>query len=438
MGNNARKVCEVALDAKVDLGSPAILEIQRRSVATLSASQAFGGVAVAGSIPAGSLLAASVSGSEGFAGLAQTAGVLGAAIFALPLARVALNRGRRPALALGYGLGAIGALVVIFAAVNRSLPLILMGCLLVGVASASSFQARYAATDLALPQHRARSLSYVVWAATIGAVLGPNLLNLSGSLGLSLGLPQLSGPYVVSGVALFLTVIILLISLRPDPYVLSTQIRARDEGADFKQHKARLRDGIEHLKTRPRAVLGIGSIAIGHVVMVMVMVMTPVHMAHVDVTLQLIGLVISVHVAGMYALSPLVGMAVDRFGRIEVILAGIVILVASCVVSGLAPADNVPILGVGLFLLGLGWSCTLIAGSTLVTDSVDANERPSVQGLSDLTMNTAGAVGGIFAGLIMMWGGYGLLCALAILPLVGLVAWIATPACRANSNARSM
>lgn len=428
----------MALDAKVDLGSPAILEIQRRSVATLSASQAFGGVAVAGSIPAGSLLAASVSGSEGFAGLAQTAGVLGAAIFALPLARVALNRGRRPALALGYGLGAIGALVVIFAAVNRSLPLILMGCLLVGVASASSFQARYAATDLALPQHRARSLSYVVWAATIGAVLGPNLLNLSGSLGLSLGLPQLSGPYVVSGVALFLTVIILLISLRPDPYVLSTQIRARDEGADFKQHKARLRDGIEHLKTRPRAVLGIGSIAIGHVVMVMVMVMTPVHMAHVDVTLQLIGLVISVHVAGMYALSPLVGMAVDRFGRIEVILAGIVILVASCVVSGLAPADNVPILGVGLFLLGLGWSCTLIAGSTLVTDSVDANERPSVQGLSDLTMNTAGAVGGIFAGLIMMWGGYGLLCALAILPLVGLVAWIATPACRANSNARSM
>ena len=429
---------EMTLGVDTQLDSPAILEIQRRSVATLSASQAFGGIAVAGSMPAGALLAASVSGSEGLAGLAQTAGVVGAAIFALPLARVALNRGRRPALALGYGLGAVGALVVIFAAVYRSLPLILFGCLLVGVASASSFQARYAATDLALPEHRARSLSYVVWAATIGAVLGPNLLNLSGSLGLWLGLPQLSGPYVVSAAALFLTVSILLVSLRPDPYRLSTQIRASNEGADFKQHKARLRDGIEHLKTRPRAILGIGSIAIGHLVMVMVMVMTPVHMAHVDVTLQLIGLVISVHVAGMYALSPFVGMAVDRFGRIQVIVAGIVILIASCVVSGLAPANNVPVLGIGLFLLGLGWSCTLIAGSTLVTDSVDASERPSVQGLSDLTMNAAGALGGVFAGIIMMWGGYGLLCALATIPLGCLAVWTGVPACRKDSNARSM
>lgn len=431
-------VNHMTLDADSQLESPSVLQIQRHSVATLSASQAFGGIAVAGSIPAGSLLAASISGSESFAGLAQTAGVLGAAIFALPLARIALNRGRRPALALGYGLGAVGALLVIVAAVNRSLPLILFGCLLVGVASASSFQARYAATDLALPEHRARSLSYVVWAATIGAVLGPNLLNFSGNIGLSLGLPQLSGPYVLSGAALSLTVVILLVSLRPDPYILSTQIRANNEGNDYKQQKARLRDGIEHLKTRPRAVLGIGSIAIGHVVMVMVMVMTPVHMAHVDVTLQLIGLVISVHVAGMYALSPLVGMAVDRFGRIQVIVSGIVILIGSCVVSGLAPADNIPILGIGLFLLGLGWSCTLIAGSTLVTDSVEASERPSVQGLSDLTMNAAGALGGVLAGLVMMWGGYGLLCAVATIPLVALALWTRLPACRTNSNARSM
>jgi MFS family permease len=415
-----------------------VLTIQKRTVATLSASQMFGGIAVAGSIPAGSLIAASISGSDAYAGLAQTAGVLGAAIFALPLARIALSRGRRPALATGYGLGAIGALVVILAAVNRNLVGILVGCLLVGVASAASFQARYAATDLALPEHRARSLSYVVWAATIGAVLGPNLLNFSGSIGVSLGLPQLSGPYVMSGVALCLAVVILLVSLRPDPFLLATSIRTSAEGSSDSVNKPRLRDGLEHLKTRPRAVLGIGSIAIGHVVMVMVMVMTPVHMAHVDVTLQLIGLVISVHVAGMYAFSPVVGWAVDRFGRIEIIVVGIVILLASCIISGLAPANNIAVLGTGLFLLGLGWSCTLIAGSTLVTDSVDPVERPSVQGLSDLTMNAAGAVGGAVAGLIMMWGGYGWLCALATIPLFGLAVWLTTPACRRDSNARSI
>lgn len=419
------------------LESPRILTIANRSVVTLSAAQMFGGIAVAGSVPAGALLAASMTDSEAFAGLVQTAGVLGAAIFALPLARIALTKGRRPALASGYGLGIIGAILVIIGAVSSQIAVVLFGSLFVGVASAASLQARYAATDLALPQHRARSLSYVVWAATIGAVLGPNLLNFSGSVGLSLGLPQLSGPYVISGVALICAVIVLIIALRPDPFLLATKLRQDLDPGTAIQHP-KLRDGIEHLRTRPRAVLGIGAISVGHVVMVMVMVMTPVHMAQVDVTLQLIGLVISVHVAGMYALSPLVGMAVDRFGRVPMVVVGIVILTASCVISGLAPADNVLVLGIGLFLLGLGWSFTLIAGSTLVTDSVQANERPSVQGLSDLSMNAAGALGGIAAGFIMWIGGYGWLCALAILPLIGLALWVSLPACRKPSNARSI
>lgn len=419
------------------LDSPRVLTIANRSVATLSAAQMFGGIAVAGSVPAGALLASTMTDSEAFAGLVQTAGVLGAAIFALPLARIALTKGRRPALASGYGLGVIGAILVILGAVSSQIAIVLFGSLFVGVASAASLQARYAATDLALPQHRARSLSYVVWAATIGAVLGPNLLNFSGSVGLRLGLPELSGPYVISGIALTISVIVLLLALRPDPFLLATKLR-QDLDPGTKIAHPKLRDGIEHLRTRPRAVLGIGAISIGHVVMVMVMVMTPVHMAHVDVTLQLIGLVISVHVAGMYAFSPLVGMAVDRFGRVPMIVAGIVILTISCVISGLAPADNVVVLGIGLFLLGLGWSFTLIAGSTLVTDSVEANERPSVQGLSDLSMNAAGALGGIAAGFIMWLGGYGWLCALAIIPLIGLGVWVSLPACRIPSNARSI
>ena len=419
------------------LDSAGVLAVQKRSIATLSAAQVFGGIAVAGSMPAGALLAASLTGSEAFAGLAQTAGVLGAAIFALPLARIALTKGRRPALATGYGLGILGAIFVIGGAVSHQVALVLIGSLFVGVASAASLQARYAATDLALPEHRARSLSYVVWAATIGAVLGPNLLNFSGSVDMSLGLPQLSGPYVIAGISLTLAVAVLVAALRPDPFILARQVRqAADPGTKIPNPK--LRDGIEHLRTRPRAVLGIGAISIGHVVMIMVMVMTPVHMAHVDVTLQLIGLVISVHVAGMYAFSPLVGRAVDRFGRVPMIIAGAMILAASCVISGLAPADDVVILGVGLFLLGLGWSFTLIAGSTLVTDSVEANERPSVQGLSDLSMNAAGALGGVAAGIIMWWGGYLWLCAVAALPLVALVIWISLPACRRQSNARSI
>jgi MFS family permease len=389
--------------------------IQRRTLGVLSASQVLGGVAVAGSIAAGSLLAASLAGTDAAAGLAQTFGVVGAAVMALPLARIALSRGRRAALSTGYGLGALGALLVIVAAVHRNLPLLYVGCGFVGVATAAGFQARYAATDLALPDHRARALAWVVWAGTVGAIVGPNLLNASGNLGLSLGLPQLSGPYVVAGICLVLATLVLMIFLRPDPYLESMARRHRVGEYAPRPH---LRAGWAHLSQRPAAQLGVGVIAIGHVVMVMVMVMTPVHMAHVDVTLQLIGLVISVHVAGMYALSPVVGWAADRYGHRTVAGWGVGILAVSCVVAGFAPADNVVILGIGLFLLGLGWSFTLIAGSAMVTDATDVSERPAVQGLSDLAMNVAGALGGALAGLIVWAFGYTVLCLFGLIPLI--------------------
>ncbi|MEI6362227.1 MAG: MFS transporter [Actinomycetes bacterium] len=422
-------------DPPAAAANPGTRLVQGRTLRVLSTGAVLGGLAVAGSVAAGSLMASSVAGSEAAAGLAQTAGVLGAAVLALPLARIALSKGRRAALSTGYAIGAAGAVVVVVASVLRSLPLVLLGCFLVGVASASTYQARYAATDLSAPEHRARDLSWVVWAGTIGAVLGPNLLEASGRLGVALGLPKLAGPYVVAALCLAATAAVLTVFLRPDPYLLAVQNRHAAGGTT---HRPSLRDGFQHLRGRPRAVLGIVSIALGHVVMVMVMVMTPVHMAHVDVTLQLIGLVISVHIAGMYAFSPVVGWLVDRVGRVPVVALGVVILAAACVVAGLAPGDDVPMLGVGLFLLGLGWSCTLIAGSTMVTDEVDEAERPAVQGLSDLTMNAAGALGGVVAGVVVVTTSYAVLCAVALGPVLALGVIAAIPACRAHSNTRSI
>jgi MFS family permease len=184
----------------------------------------------------------------------------------------------------------------------------------------------------------------------------------------------------------------------------------------------RLRDGITHLRRHRLALLGVIGLSIGHVVMVMVMVMTPVHMSHVDVSLRLIGLVISVHVLGMYALSPVVGWLVDKRGRVPMLMVGAAILIVACLISAFVPANSVAGLGVGLFLLGLGWSFTLIAGSTLLTEQVDQAERPSVQGLSDLVMNIAGAVGGVIAGIIVVNSSYTVLCLAAIAPVLVLVA----------------
>ena len=394
-----------------------VARVQRRTLGVLSSYQVLSGIAVAGSIPAGALIAAGVAGSEAAAGLAQTSGVVGAALAALPLARLTLSGGRRRALGVGVGLGALGAVIVVIASVMRSFPLVIVGCLLVGAASASNYQARYGAADLAPPERRARDLSWVVWASTIGAVLGPNLLEVSGRFAVSLGLPQLSGPYLVAAAWLAVAAVVILTFLRPDPYLVARRIAAQ-QGDAAARAKSRLRDGIAHIRAHRKAQLGITAVALGHAVMVMVMVMTPVHMRHVDVQLQLIGLVISVHVAGMYALSPVVGWAADRFGRRVVVGVGVVILAAACALAASAPADDIVRLGVALFLLGLGWSCTLIGGSTLLVEDVDPADRPAVQGASDLVMNVAGAVGGIVAGIVVAAASYAALCLVALVPVL--------------------
>lgn len=423
----------------VSLESIDLVATQRRVIGVLSTSQVMSGIAYSGTTAAGGLLVVEMTKSEGLAGLSQTTGILGAAVFALPLARMALTSGRRRSLSSGYAIGAAGAVSVIAGALLRNVVLILLGSLLVGAANATGFQARYAATDLAPEGKRGRALSYVVWATTVGGVLGPNLLGISGNLGTHIGLPTLAGPYVVSLVCLAAASTVIAVRLRPDPFVVARDLRsAVDPTAAAEAARPRLRDGLTHLRRHPRAMLGVATIAAGHLVMVGVMVMTPVHMHHVDVSLQFIGLVISVHVAGMYAFSPLVGLAVDRMGRMVVLYIGVAILLISCVISGLAAADNVAALGIGLFLLGLGWSCTLISGSVLVTDSVEEVERPAVQGLSDLIMNLAGAVGGVVAGIIVAVSTYGVLCAAAAVPVVVLAVVAAVPACRRDSNTRTV
>lgn len=287
----------------------------------------------------------------------------------------------------------------------------LMGTFMVGAASAAGYQARFAAIDLATNETRAKQLSFVVWGSTIGAVTGPNLMQPSGNLAEYFGLPRLVGPYLISATTLSLATVVIFLLLRPDPYLVANkeQIAVKKKGST--------KVALSHIRNNPKALFAILSIAIGHVVMVSVMVMTPVHMAHVDVTLSVIGLVISVHVLGMYAFSPLVGSLSDRLGRVRVIQIGILTLLLSTIVAGKARADDAYTLGLGLFLLGLGWSCTLIAGSAYLSESVDAEFRAASQGASDLVMNLSGAGGGALAGVIIGTLSYGWLCLFAAIPV---------------------
>ena len=400
--------------------------IQKRTVGVLSGSVALAGLGVTVGITVGGLLARDVAGTDSASGLGQTAGVLGAAVMAVPLARISDRAGRRAGLAVGYAVAVLGAVVAVVAAAVSSLPLLVLGLFAFGAATACGLQARYAAADLAVPERRGRDLSLVVWATTVGSVLGPNLAGPGADLGRSLGLPALGGAFAVSAVVFGLVALGVLSLLRPDPLLLARRLGG--SGADVRR-RGTTGAAVRAVWASPGGRLGLTAVVVSHAVMVGVMVMTPVHMGHAGgpegTTLRIIGLVISVHVAGMYLFSPLVGWLADRSGRRTTVAVGGGLLLVAAALAGTAPPGAAVQLAAGLLLLGLGWSCGLVAGSTLVTESVTAELRPNAQGGTDLLMGLGAALAGVVGGPLLAVGGFGLVSGVSaalVLPLA--VVWL--------------
>ncbi|MET1051498.1 MAG: MFS transporter [Mycetocola sp.] len=372
-----------------DVGTADLAALQRRTVWLLSLGQVLGGFAIGATLSLGALLAADISGSDAWSGMAATMSTLGAAVAAIPLARLAVRRGRRVALSSGALVSATGAALTIVAASVRSFPLLLLALALIGTGSAVGLQARFAATDLASDRTRGRDLSFVVWATTLGAVVGPNLLEPGDAVGRIFGLVPLTGPFLFGITAQVLAAGVYLIALRPDPLLTA---RAVGSGTD-----AAAKPAIAAHESRPRERFAIVTVALSHATMVAVMSMTPVHLLHHGATLTIIGLTISLHVAGMFALSPVFGILADRLGRMPVILLGQGLLAAALVTIAFG-SEQAPAVTVGLILLGLGWSASTVAGSALVTESTAPLRRPRVQGITDTLMNLSGAAGGALAG----------------------------------------
>ncbi|MFG1888356.1 MFS transporter [Micromonospora sp. NPDC049051] len=419
----------MATDLVAPLAASDVAPIQRRTLRLLFVTQIIGGIGVTIGVTVGALLAADIAGTA-VAGLASSAAVVGGALLAVPVTRLMTARGRRPGLVVAYLTGAAGGALVVLAAVTRWVPLLFLGMLLFGGGSAANLQARYTAVDLAAPARRGRQLSVIVWATTLGAVAAPNFATLADRTTSGWGLPPLAGPFAFSAVALVLAAGAILALLRPDPLLTARRLATAATPATpvlapapTARRGAGMRAAWSVVRTRPAARLGIVAVAVGHLVMVSVMVMTPVrlHEWHDDAdVLRVVGLVLSLHIAGMYALAPLAGWLTDRVGRRAVILGGVGLLLAACAVAGTA-GHHTARLSVGLFLLGLGWSGTMVAGSTLLSESVPVGVRPSVQGLSDLTMGLAGAGAGAVSGFVVEVAGYPVLTGLAAVAVVPLV-----------------
>ena len=409
-----------------------IADVQRRTLRLLFLTQIISGVGVAVGASVGALLAADLAG-VGMSGLAQSAAVVGTALFAVPATAIVNRHGRRPSLALLYLFAAAGATIVVVAATRGSIPLLFLGFFLFGAATAANFQARYAAVDLAPAAVRGRHLSLIVWATTMGAVLGPSLAPLAGKAVVKYGVPTLAGPYFFSALLFALAILLLTLFLRPDPAVVARMALAPPSSPISNVPRPGMRAALRFVMSHRAGRLGVSAMAIGNVVMIGVMAMTPVHIrgAGHDAarTLSIVGLVLSFHIAGMYAFSPVFGWLTDRIGRRPVIFTGIALLLAACALAGSAGHDQARLAG-ALMVLGLGWSATMVAGSTLLSESIPLELRASAQGLSDLVMGLAGASAGAISGVIVDAWGYPMLTLFAALmtaPLIVLVSMRVSP-----------
>lgn len=388
----------------------AVARVQRRTVRVLAAGQVLGGIAFGATVSLGALLAADLSGQEALSGLATASVTLGASLCAIPLARLAGRRGRRLALTLGNLFALIGIGIVITAAAVRSFPLLIVGVILIGAGNAGNLQSRFAATDLAPSERRGRDLGTVVWATTVGGVVGPLLLGPGEAVGAVLGMPALTGSYAFSIVAQLIAFALYLLALRPDPLVLAQRLARSGEAR---------REHIADVDRPVAARYAIFAVAGSHVVMASVMAMTPIHLAHLapDHVTTVVGTTIALHVFGMYGLSPLFGMLADRWGRIATILLGQGLLAASLVVAATLPDSSWAVL-IALFLLGAGWSAATVSGAALLTESSPTGLRPRRQGLSDTIMTFSAAIGAVLAGVVLSQIGYGGLALVALVLVV--------------------
>lgn len=401
------------------LKDPMTQAVQRRTVIVLMIAQIIGtvGVGVAPSI--GILLAEQVTNSEAWAGTARTFSTLGAAVFGLAFGALASKRGRRISLSAGWWLAAGGSVLLVAAAQYRLIIPLFLGLFLIGAGSAVSLQSRFAATDLAEPHHKARALALVVWVGTIGSVLGPNLGTPGELVKSATGLTVFASAFLIAAVCLFLAGVAVHVWLRPDPLMLLERSVQDPAEAFSPPQPPRLRQIIVEMRANPLARVATIAILTAQVVMAAVMTMTPVHLAHQGGSLTIIGLTISLHIAGMYALAPLVGVTVDRCGHRIAMGIGIAVFLASLIIGAAKSGDTAWIMA-SLVLLGLGWSFTNVAGSALFSAVVAPETRAASQGGVDALSNLCGAAAGFVAGPLMVVTSFSFLALIAMTALVPL------------------
>jgi MFS family permease len=387
------------------------MSTRRRLTLTLFGGAALGTTGYIAAATVAGLAVEEITGRATFAGLPGAVAIAGTALGTSLLTMRVAERGRRPGLVAGYAFGAVGAGVAVAAVVNSSLSLLLAGMAILGLGNASNQLARYTGAELFPADRRASALSLIVWAGTIGSVLGPVLLEPGGALSTDRGFSELAGGFIVTFGFMLVAAVLYSVALRPDPAALSFD-------GPVAIGKASFGDAF----SQPHVKVALAAMVSGQVVMVLIMVATPLHIRQHGFDLGVVGMVMSAHTLGMFAFSPLTGRLADRIGRYRTILIGLAILGLAAILAAAAPSTSTPVLVVALFLLGLGWNLGFVAGSALLTVGFGPDLRARLQGRADSITWLSSAIASVVSGLVFEMNDYRFLSlaglVLLVVPLV--------------------
>ena len=389
---------------------------QKRTVSTLFMSQSFFTASTIAAFTLTPIISSTLSGSDNWAGLPNAVVLLGRAGFALPFGYLMDRLGRRLALTGGYSMAIIGSIISAWSILSSNYFLFLLGALFIGMSRSAGDQSRYVGAEVFPLSKRAKVIGLIVFAGTIGAILGPLLVPASTIWMSNFGLPAEVGPFIASAVLMLFASAAVFFFLRPDPKKLGEQIAAQEASQNPESiENITEKEGrpLRQIFSAPLVQLAIIAMVIGFFVMAFLMVITPLHMDRNDHSTSAISSVIMAHTLGMFGLSWLTGWLIDRFGRISMILAGAAVLAVSCVLAPLSL--QIPILGLALFLLGLGWNFCYVAGSSLLSDALAAHERAQAQGASEAIVAIGAGLASLSVGVVFAWGGYGLVSVIAFI-----------------------
>jgi MFS family permease len=386
----------------------ALPDTRRRSTVSLFAGVAAMNTAMVGASTVGTLVASAGAGPA-WSGVPNAFGVLGTALGTLGAGALMARRGSRPVLLALYAAAVAGALVVFGAVAGALLAVLLAGMVLLGLGNGVGQLSRYLAAELYPVERKGFALSLIVWAGTVGAIAGPALMTPGAHVARLLGLPELTGPVLVSVV----TAALALAASAGLPRVPPPPPRPRLSGVLV---AAALR--------RPEVLTPLVAMIGAQVAMVSVMTMTPLQLDHHGHGLDVIGWILSAHMIGMFALAPLSGRIADRWGGRNTIYLGIGTLAIAAATAVAEPTAHTSGLPFALFLLGYGWNLVFVGGSSLLSRDLPAAERRQLQGVVDAVVWLTSAVASFGAGALFGLGGYGLVavfggvCALAPVAVV--------------------